>query len=71
MKKLKPCPFCRNKPRYRKRKRYKTKHGVGCSDIDCIIWLPKDVKLRNLHHYVSVYVKYKDMEKAWNTRMMI
>lgn len=62
------CPFCGHEPRYMKRKKYRAGHGVGCSNLDCILWLPADVRMSKLHHYISVYVNYDDMASAWNLR---
>ena len=69
MDKLLLCPFCGSEPRYVRRKYTDSQHAVGCSSDECIIWLPKDVKLRQLHNYAGVYVIYDDMKEAWNTRI--
>ncbi len=68
-KELKPCPFC-GKPARRKvrSRRHQSRFGTGCSNNECIIWLPDDVTLSDLHCYVSVYVKESDADEAWNAR---
>ena len=48
--KLKRCPFCGKKARYLKRKKkYKGRHAVGCSNVSCLLWLPADVVMKKLH----------------------
>lgn len=66
--KLLPCPFCRSKPTLIERKCSKTKFAVGCSNIECIIYLPSDVNKRNLHNYAWAYVDKRELIKAWNKR---
>lgn len=66
--KLKPCPFCGGKAHLWKRKCSKTKYTIGCDNIDCILWIPKDVSLRILHNYGMCYVNIKDLFSAWNKR---
>jgi hypothetical protein len=68
MKGLKPCPFCGSEPRYIERKSGFGRHGIGCSNMECIIWLPDDVRLRELHNYCIAYVEKSCMVKAWNRR---
>jgi len=65
---LLPCPFCGSSARFIERKCDKTKYGVGCSNDGCIIYLPEDVKLRELHNYVWVYADKQDMINGWNRR---
>lgn len=66
--KLLPCPFCGSEPRFIERKCDEAKYGVGCSNIECIIFLPHDVKKRELHNYVWCYVHKDQLVKQWNCR---
>ena len=65
---LLPCPFCGAKARFIERKCDQTKYGVGCSNIECILFLPPDVRKRELHNYVTCYVDRDTMIEAWNRR---
>lgn len=69
MKKLLLCPFCGSEPRLIERKCSNMKYGIGCSNTDCIIFLPEDVRKRELHNYVWCYVDKKELIKAWNNRI--
>ena len=66
--KLKPCPFCGGKARLWTRKCDKAGYTIGCNNIECFLWIPDDVKLRNLHYYAPCYVYKEDLIKAWNFR---
>jgi hypothetical protein len=66
--KLKKCPFCGSPARYVERKSYKVRHGVGCSNEDCIIYLPKDAYKSELHNYVWVFRDLSEMTRKWNRR---
>ena len=66
--KLLPCPFCGSEPRFIERKCDEAKYGVGCSNIECILFLPPDVRKRELHNYVTCYVDKSVLIKAWNRR---
>ena len=66
--KLKPCPFCGSPPRYMERRCYKVRHGVGCSNPECIIWLPPDARKSELHNYVWVFRDLAEMTRRWNRR---
>jgi hypothetical protein len=68
MKKLLNCPFCNSKPRLVERKCDEAKYGIGCSNIECILFLPPDVQKRELHNYVTCYVRKEDLIKCWNRR---
>ena len=63
-----PCPFCGSKPFMVERKCDKTKYGIGCSNIECILFLPLDVRKRELHNYVTCYVHKDELIKCWNRR---
>jgi len=65
---LKPCPFCGSDPRLIERKCDKTRYAVGCSNPECIIWLPPDVRKRELHHYTWCFVHLDDLVMRWNRR---
>lgn len=65
---LLPCPFCGSEPRFVERKHGFGRYAVGCSNIDCIIFLPENVKKRELHNYASCYAKIEYMVEAWNRR---
>ena len=67
--KLKPCPFCGSEPRILVRKKHICKYGIGCTNMDCIAWLPSDVDLEHLHSYTTAYRYKKDMLEAWNKRI--
>ena len=71
MKKLNPCPFCGGKARLISRKKWTCKHNIGCSEIGCILHLPNDVKLSELHNYGWTYRLKKDAVEAWNKRNTI
>jgi hypothetical protein len=66
--KLLPCPFCGSEARMIERKCSPAKYGIGCSNMDCIIWLPEDAPKRNLQSYVTCYVKKEDCIERWNRR---
>ena len=66
---LKNCPFCGSLPQFVERKCDEAKYGVGCSNIECIIFLPDSAWKRDLHNYVTMYVNIEDMVKGWNTRI--
>jgi hypothetical protein len=66
--KLLPCPFCGAEPLMIERKCDRTKFGVGCSNIECILYLPPDVRKRELHNHVRCYVDKDKMVTAWNRR---
>ena len=72
MREILPCPFCGSKPFLVERKceKYKTNYGIGCSNIDCILFLPPDVRKRELHNYVMCYVHKHRMLDAWNRRVL-
>ncbi len=67
--KLKPCPFCGSKPNYIFRDVEEPQHGIGCSNLDCIIYLPPNDEIDILPNYTWCYVKKSCMVKAWNTRL--
>jgi hypothetical protein len=67
-KEFKSCPFCGCEPRFIERKCDKTKYGIGCSNMDCIIWVPEDVHKRELHNYVICFVDKDEMTHKWNKR---
>lgn len=69
MMELKPCPFCGTAAREIKiGKKYPAQHGVGCSNVECIIFLPGDVYVSEMSNYVWMWVNRDVMVKAWNRR---
>jgi len=68
MNKIKPCPFCGGKPRLWERKRGLCKYTIGCDNETCFVWIPKDVRLRELHNYATCYRIKQDAIDAWNKR---
>ena len=67
--KIKPCPFCGSAPRVIERKCSPAHFGIGCTNIECIIFLPDDVKKRELHNYVWCWADKNEMIEKWNRRM--
>lgn len=65
---LKQCPFCGSDAIMIERKCHKARYAIGCSNIACIVWLPKDARKRELHNYASCYVDKECAIKAWNRR---
>jgi hypothetical protein len=65
---IKPCPFCGSAPQIIERKCCSTKYAIGCSNIECAIFLPPDVKKRELHNYTWCYFDKDEMIKRWNRR---
>lgn len=68
MKKLEPCPYCGGEPRLWVRKCSKLKYAVGCDDPLCFNWIPKNVRLRELHNYAICFAKMSDLIETWNMR---
>ena len=68
VRKILPCPFCGEKPRLWERKCDTAKYTIGCDNIMCFLWIPINVKLRELHNYASCYVHLEDLIDAWNRR---
>ena len=67
MEELKACPFCGEEARVS----YSVNDsmGIGCSYIDCIIFLPDDVEGTKLAQYVWIYSDHDEAIQAWNTRV--
>jgi hypothetical protein len=65
---IKPCPFCGSKPLVLGRKMPDKSYVIGCSNPECIIYLPDDVVETELHNYGWVWENKKDMLNAWNRR---
>ena len=65
---LKPCPFCGSPARFKERKCDIAKYAIGCSDSLCIIWLPNNVRKRELHTYATCWAEKEDAINAWNRR---
>ena len=66
--KIKPCPFCGEQPKLWERKGNKGNYTLGCNDINCFLWIPEDVRLRELHNYAPCYYEKKELIEAWNKR---
>jgi len=66
--KIKTCPFCGGKARLWIRKCDKTKYTIGCDNVTCFLWIPEDVRLRELHNYAPCYVEKKQLIEDWNKR---
>ena len=66
--KLKPCPFCGSNPILVERKRFEAKHGIGCSNVFCFLYLPEGIPKAELHNYVYMYVDKERMIHDWNHR---
>lgn len=66
--KIKNCPFCDDKSHLWVRKCSWAKFTIGCDNPLCFLFIPEDVKLRELHNYAPCYRFKKDAIKAWDTR---
>ena len=62
--KLKNCPFCGKKPKVWIRKCSDAKYAIGCTNPLCFLWIPKDVRLRELHNYATCYSEKKYLLEA-------
>ena len=73
-KNLKRCPFCGAVPIVKKGLLENSDgdpiigYGVGCTNINCILFLPEDVSEKQLINYVWVYTNLEWLKEGWNTR---
>lgn len=65
---LLPCPFCGGEARWWDRKNYTANYTVGCQNIDCFLWIPDDVDVRQLERYATCYRLPESGVEAWNKR---
>ena len=61
---LKKCPFCGNKARIIKRK--SKLWDIGCSFIDCTVWICGDKKCKSC---VDGYILKSKAIESWNRRL--
>ena len=65
---IKPCPFCGSKPLILSSKMHGGGYVIGCSNLECIIYLPDDAMKSELHNYGWCYKRKDEMIKDWNRR---
>ena len=70
--KIKLCPFCGRKPWIARDLNNDNEkvYGIGCTNIDCFLWLPNDFKQGELHNYTAAYYEKSVMLEEWNKRAL-
>lgn len=74
MTKLKSCPFCGGKVRIIKGILQTDDckmlgYTIGCNDVDCFLWLHKNVDKTKLHlHTGGIWFNKEELIEAWNRR---
>lgn len=64
------CPLCGGEVKLWERKCDKAKYTIGCNNIECFLYIPPDVRLRELHTYGTCFCDKKELLKTWNTRVI-